>query len=226
MFPDLTRDEVFMIGTRRLWLRWPRLDDAISLARIGGDVRIAANTASWPVGCDANYARGRIEKIRAGNAAGTSFAFVVARREAWGEAIGVMGFSMVADADSLVASGGYHLGPDHWGRGYASEALAGMVSMVRLLTRVDTLRASVMTHNAASARVLEKNGFSAVGDGRMATEHRGTFDVVHYERGLRRVLMPTSPAPQQRSAIGLDRLERATAMPFSARLASQRSMHR
>ena len=28
MFPDLTRDDVFRLETRRLWLRWPRAADA------------------------------------------------------------------------------------------------------------------------------------------------------------------------------------------------------
>ncbi len=29
MFPDLTRDDVFRIETKRLWLRWPRIQDAV-----------------------------------------------------------------------------------------------------------------------------------------------------------------------------------------------------
>lgn len=220
MFPDLTRDEVFMIGTRRLWLRWPRVADAAALACIGGDTRVAANTASWPIGCDAAYARQRIAKIRAGNAAGTSFAFAIAHRDTWGDAIGLMGFSQVVDADRLVAGGGYHLAPEHWGQGYASEALAGIVSMIRLLTRVDTLQASVMPHNVASARVLEKNGFVAIGDGMMVTEHRGTFDVVHYERRLRGALTAHAGATDDRGAGVINMPGRATATSHPARLAS------
>ena len=210
MFPDLTRDEVFMIGTRRLWLRWPRLDDAEALARFSGDARVAANTATWPMGCDADYARKRIAKARASNAAGTGFSFVVARRETWGEPIGMMGFNKIADTDGLVAGGGYHLDPEHWDQGYASEALAGIVSMIRLLTLVDTLLADVMPHNVASMRVLEKSGFVASGTGTMTTEPRGTFDFVHYERRLRQAAQPVVIAMP----------ERATALSMPARLAS------
>jgi RimJ/RimL family protein N-acetyltransferase len=194
-FPELTRDEVFMIGTRRLWLRWPRFDDAEALARIGGDVRVAPNTGTWPLGCDAGFARERISKSRLGNAAGTGFNFVIARREAWGEAIGLIGFNIVADADELTAIGGYHLDPEHWGQGYASEAIASLVSMIRLLTRVRVLQAGVMPHNTAPARVLEKSGFETSGFSTMTTEARGTFPLVHYRRRLNGVA-GTTPTPK------------------------------
>ena len=186
-FPELARDDVFMIGTRRLWLRWPRLDDADAIARFSGDARVAVTTGTWPVGCDADYASARIAKVRAGNAAGTGFAFIVARRDSWGEPIGMMGFNVLGSTDGLVAVGGYHLDPAHWGQGYASEALASIVGMIRLLTRIDTLRADVMPHNVASQRVLEKNGFVPTGSATTTTEARGTFNLVRYERVLRPV---------------------------------------
>jgi RimJ/RimL family protein N-acetyltransferase len=192
-FPELTRDEVFMIGTRRLWLRWPRLDDADALARIGGDIRVASNIATWPVGATAALARERITKQRATNTAGTGFAFAIVQREAWAEPIGLIGFSGMAEDDGLVATGGYHLAPEHWGQGYASEALAGVVCMIRLLTRIRALRASVMPHNIASARVLEKSGFAHIGEGTLTTEFRGTFPVVNYERPLRGSMVPGRP---------------------------------
>ena len=37
MFPDLTRDDVFRLETRRLWLRWPRHADGQAIARLAGD---------------------------------------------------------------------------------------------------------------------------------------------------------------------------------------------
>ncbi len=197
-FPELTRDEVFMIGTRRLWLRWPRFDDAEALARIGGDVSVALNIATWPVGASAALARERIAVTRAANAAGTRFAFVIARRDAWDDPIGLIGFSSACTDDGLAATGGYHLAPEHWGQGYATEALSAIVGMIRLLTRIRVLKASVMPHNTASRRVLEKSGFAPVGDGTLTTEFRGTFPAVHYARRLNgiapKVPMPAKPA--------------------------------
>ena len=41
MFPDLTRDDVFRLETRRLWLRWPREADVPSLVRLAGEKVVA-----------------------------------------------------------------------------------------------------------------------------------------------------------------------------------------
>lgn len=183
MFPDLTRDEVFMIGTQQLWLRWPRLDDAINLARIGGHPVVAAMTATWPVGCDAALARERITTYRTCNAAGTALSLVIAERHQWSRAIGLIGISV--DADGVSGKLGYHVAPAYWGHGYATEAVAGLVSMTGLLTRLRVVRAGVRPDNPASMRVLEKNGFSRVGIGVFESPLKGPIDVVRFERMLR-----------------------------------------
>jgi hypothetical protein len=48
MFPDLTRDDVFRLETRRLWLRWPRLADAQAITRLAGEKAVAEMTARIP----------------------------------------------------------------------------------------------------------------------------------------------------------------------------------
>jgi RimJ/RimL family protein N-acetyltransferase len=55
---------------------------------------------------------------------------------------------------------GYWIGRSHWGKGIASGALA------LFLVDVDTrpLHAHVAKHNVASIRVLQKSGFSVVGE--------------------------------------------------------------
>lgn len=188
MYPELTRDDVFMIATPRLWLRWPRLADAADVARFGGHPDVATMTASWPVHCDADYARTRIATMRAQNAAGTGLSLVIAPREAWSQTIGLVGIGSTGDDEATgrpVGNLGYHLDPAHWGRGYASEALAGLIANTRLLTRTGRLVASVMPHNRASMRVLEKNGFARIGRGQHTSPLRGLFDVERYERSLR-----------------------------------------
>jgi RimJ/RimL family protein N-acetyltransferase len=187
LFPELTRDDVFMIGTQRLWLRWPRLEDAAALARIGGHPDVAAMTASWPVGCDVDYARDRIGKMRSQNAAGTGLTLVLARRMYWSETIGMVGIGASDEAavrNRPVGGLGYHLAPEHWQRGFATEALTGLLGMTRLLTRIGQVSAAVMPHNPASARVLTKTGFTLVGRGQHTSPLRGTFDVDTYRRAL------------------------------------------
>lgn len=57
-----------------------------------------------------------------------------------------------------VATTGYVLAQDSWGRGYATEALGAMVALARDLA-IDRLSALCHADHLASARVLEKCGF-------------------------------------------------------------------
>jgi RimJ/RimL family protein N-acetyltransferase len=55
---------------------------------------------------------------------------------------------------------GYGVVPSRQGRGYASEATAALTEFALSLDDVDTVHANVEPSNPASARVLEKAGFS------------------------------------------------------------------
>lgn len=54
---------------------------------------------------------------------------------------------------------GYLLLPDHWGKQYATELTAALVEYAKDIKEVTELVGIVDTRNAASKRVLEKNGF-------------------------------------------------------------------
>ena len=54
---------------------------------------------------------------------------------------------------------GYLLAEPYWGRGFASELIAGLVAWCRQQPSVEFLAGGVAADNPASARVLEKNGF-------------------------------------------------------------------
>lgn len=187
MYPEITRDEVFMIGTKRLWLRWPRNADASHVATFSGDPRVATSTGSWPVGATESFARERIALARTMNSDGAGLGLVIARRSQWERPIGFIGVGIKHDDRGSFGYVGYHLAPEHWDRGYMSEALKGVIDMTRLLSRLPRLRASVMPHNTASADVLRKNGFRYAGHGEIDSPFLGTFEVDHYERDLRAI---------------------------------------
>lgn len=204
MYPELTRDEVFMIGTRRLWLRWPRNADAAHVATFSGDPKVATSTGSWPVGATEAFARERIAATRAANADGTGLGLVIALRSQWERPIGFVGIGVKHDDRGSYGYVGYHLAPEHWDRGYMSEALKGVIDMTRLLSHLPRLKASVMPDNTASADVLRKNGFRYAGNGEITSPFLGTFKVDHYERNLRAIgydadglrISPRSMRPQ------------------------------
>lgn len=58
---------------------------------------------------------------------------------------------------------GYWIGPEHWGRGYATEAAAALIRAARDSLRLDRLISAHFVDNPASGRVLDKLGFTATG---------------------------------------------------------------
>lgn len=75
-----------------------------------------------------------------------------------GELAGLAEYYGLRD-DAHKISVGYRLLERCWGRGIATEALALMVGYLYGETDIELITASTMVGNAASARVLEKNGF-------------------------------------------------------------------
>src|SRR4029450_4894218 len=70
-----------------------------------------------------------------------------------------------SDAHRLPAEIGYWLGEPFWGRGIATQALRALTEWVFATTPLVRIYAHVFAWNPASARVLEKCGFTL--DGRM-----------------------------------------------------------
>lgn len=73
-----------------------------------------------------------------------------------GRLLGSTGLAFVRDDEAMT---GYVLARDAWGFGYATEALRAMVEVSQRL-RLRRLFAPVHSDNRASARVLEKCGFT------------------------------------------------------------------
>ncbi len=93
-----------------------------------------------------------------------------------GEAIGGDGLEPYGDVHRLMASIGYWLGEPFWGRGFATQALVTFTSYAFATFDLHRLQATVFAWNQASARVLEKAGYTLEGrlrrsiikDGRIA----------------------------------------------------------
>lgn len=79
------------------------------------------------------------------------------------------------DDSAELAMIGYTLDPAHQGRGYAIEAVDGVVDWLFRRKRVHRIAATIDPENAASARVLERCGFEYVGTARSAALVRGEW---------------------------------------------------
>jgi RimJ/RimL family protein N-acetyltransferase len=170
MFPDLTRDDVFRLETARLWLRWPRAADAVSLSKLAGEREVAEMTASIPHPYTEQDAAKWIFSARAGNAQGSGLTLAIARRGRPTEAIGAVGLH---EARSGVALLGFWIGRPHQGRGFVTEAVETMIETAFRLADLGEIQAQARIENEASRRVLVKCGFASEGPVRIDLPARG-----------------------------------------------------
>lgn len=80
-----------------------------------------------------------------------------------GEAIGAIGFEPMSDEGRFTASIGYWIGEPFWGRGIATAALERATAYGFATLGLERIQASVYEGNLASARVLEKVGYTFEG---------------------------------------------------------------
>ena len=172
MFPEIAKDDVFRLETRRLWLRWPRLSDAPAIERYCSKWEVARFTARIPH----PYPRGSAERfvyaVREANSLGRDLTLALTPVAAPRKVVGAISLER-RGADRLTL--GYALSPEVWGRGYATEAVRAMVDAAFGLTAAAEIEASVQIGNPASRRVLEKAGFVHVGRGLRGAPARGAM---------------------------------------------------
>ena len=160
MFPELTRDDVFRLETRRLWLRWPRMADASAILRQAGEKAVAEMTASIPHPYPVDAVEPFIFAMRKGNALGEHLVLAITPRSKPNELIGMIGAHKQATGIPFI---GYWLGTPPWGKGYATEAVQALIDTLVSLVEMPAIEADTRVINPASRRVLEKSGFRAEG---------------------------------------------------------------
>ncbi len=139
-----------ILRTPRLTLRPATPDDLVALHAVLSDPR-AVRWWSTPPHETLAETRDWLEAMIAGTDAGLDFVV-----EFEGRAVGKAGFYAPPDI-------GYILHPDVWGRGLASEAVAAVLDRLFEATDHDAATADVDPANAASLRLLERQGFVRTG---------------------------------------------------------------
>jgi len=142
--------------TDRLLLRPGWGEDAPMLARAIADAAVVRNLASapWPFGlpdAEAFLAAPRDPALPA--------LLIVERTAATPRLVGACGLGRRA---SGAVELGYWIARQYWGRGFATEAGRALIDIARTIG-LARLEASHFVDNPASARVLEKLGFTATG---------------------------------------------------------------
>ena len=180
MFPDLTRDDVFRLETRRLWLRWPRLADVQAIVRLAGEKAVAEMTARIPHPYRAG-GRGALRlpgpQIQCGRRGAAARHHAEGTPEQPDRRWSGSGRAR-RRARRISATGS---ASPHWGQGYATEAARALIDAFFAYGDGSELTASARVINPASRRVLEKCGFAYQGSGLVELPARGgLFPAEHF----------------------------------------------
>jgi RimJ/RimL family protein N-acetyltransferase len=178
MFYELVRDDIYRLETPKLWLRWPRLADAPNLARFLADHEVTKMTSRIPHPYPPEEAERFIFETRRDNVDGQSVGLVVTPNAKPDQAIGAITLGLTQTEGELVI--GYWIAVPFWGRGYAKEAVQGMIEIAFSMSSASRIVASVRTTNPASKRVLERNGFTYTHDSEPFMPARGGSFPVHW----------------------------------------------
>jgi ribosomal-protein-alanine N-acetyltransferase len=143
-----------VIETERLRLRAPVSSDLDAIVAGANNWNVIEPTASLPFPYRAEHGRAFIAK---GAARRQQHPYAIALGES-DEVIGIAGLYFVSGVPVEL---GYWLAEPQWGKGFGAEAAGALVEAAGQ-SGIDTIRARVLAHNQASARVLEKIGFVLV----------------------------------------------------------------
>ncbi|MDP3062742.1 MAG: GNAT family N-acetyltransferase [Chloroflexota bacterium] len=157
-------------------LRPWRAGDEASLAKYANNHKVWRNMRdSFPHPYTLEDARAWLTK-REGQQPENVFAIATAT-----EAVGGIGLHPQTDIDRRTAEVGYWLGEPFWGRGIATRAVRALVPYAFANFDLARLQAHVFEWNPASARVLEKAGFTLEARLRKAVTKDGqTIDMFQY----------------------------------------------
>jgi len=167
------------VKTSRLLLRRPELADAPAIQRIASDPRVALYTATVPHPYPPD---GATEFIRNAIADRNHLRLAITLTPS-GQTVGTIGAQLVKGAAEL----GYMVDPEHWGRGIATEAVAGLVEHLLASSTAEAIVATTMAENVGSQRVLRTVGFVRIGERTVRLPVRGgTYHVIDWRFAHRR----------------------------------------
>ena len=207
MLPDIALEDIFQLETARLWLRWPRASDAAAIARFASKKEVAETTAAIPHPYPIGAAEEFVLHARERNALGQSIELVAVLNRSPRQLIGTVAMRFPEGGLPLL---GYAFDSTFWRQGFATEAVGALIDTVFMLTDPPAIAAHVMLENRASARVLEKLGFTwrrrALSDqpGRCANGPMDRFELDranwYANRGFGSTALPRAPIVPEATA--------------------------
>ena len=148
------------IETDRLIIRQFRADDAAAFHSWRNDAEVARYTLwGYP------YSVAEAEAFCQEQAAFDAFPIgnwcqLFIEEHATGLPVGDIGLGLNTKDDGVLEVG-YSIRRDHWGKGYATEAVGAAIDKVARVIGASQIKAEIDARNPASGKVLKKLGFKA-----------------------------------------------------------------
>lgn len=173
-FPELFRDEVFRLETRRLWLRWPKATDVPLLGEIVAVAACAHDGVKWPLAWDgqAGSVPAMVLRMRAANASGEGCFLALADKAHPEKPIGLIGIDATLaersgeNPDATLPDGaslGFLLDVRRQGYGLMTEAARALVGAALMYSGLESIRGDAGMSGLGARRLLEKAGFRPAG---------------------------------------------------------------
>lgn len=151
-----------LLRTARLALRPYTQADAARLQLQMGDLRVSQGLATWAHPLPEGDATRRIARWVKSRVAGVACGWAIELHD--GTCIGGCGVHLFPS--QRTAAIGYHLTPEFWGRGYATEATQAIINFAFEHTDIVRLWAGFKPWNTQSGRVMVKCGMTHEGTSR------------------------------------------------------------
>lgn len=169
-----------VLTTERLVLRELRPSDADLVLAMRSDPEVMRHV-NRPLAQTMDDALALIELINSRGAAGESVQWAITGKGS-DRFIGIIGFWRIVK-EHYHAELGYTIAREHWGQGYATEAIAATLAFGFGTLGFHRVEAITRPQNNASIRALEKNGFLQEGHFRENIFWNGEFqDSLHFGR--------------------------------------------
>lgn len=169
-----------ILKTRRMLLRPPFLEDAAQIAARVGLKEVAWNLGRVPHPYDVSDAEDWLQHVPTKWEEDTSYVLAMTLPDD-----GVIGCISLRLVPMDVWEIGYWLGKPWWGRGYASEAAAALMTWAEGELALSRFASGHFADNPASGRILTKLGFVPAGETELFGRARGRKDpCVRYAKGI------------------------------------------
>ena len=161
------------IRTDRLLLRPLELSDAPDIQLLAGDKDVASTTRDIPHPYEEGMAEKWIKSCQEKAASGELINFAITLPND-GSFLGAIGIH--PDDTGSQAEISYWVGKPYWNRGYATEAVKGVIDQGCTQLKLERIYAAHFTRNPSSGRVMQKAGMLHEGLLKGHTEKWGTFE--------------------------------------------------